>query len=163
MVYDSASMATRVTVIDDDADVLDLFRDILQGAGFIVDTHREALPGVAELITSKPDLIIVDMLLDPHRDELNGLQLIHATRSSEELRDVPVIVCSADLLGLDTAWPDLQSRGDIHKLEKPFDLDTLDRVLSMALGRAAISNGFAGTRIAGAESTARDGRIEQEG
>jgi CheY-like chemotaxis protein len=156
-------VATRVTVIDDDADVLDLFRDILQDAGYVVETHSDALPGVDELILSKPGLIIVDMLLDPHREQLTGLQLIHSARSSEELRDVPIIVCSADMPELEAAWPELAVRGDIHKLGKPFDLDTFELVMSMALGRPAMEIGFGGTRIADVRRTEGEDRTEQEG
>ena len=126
---------TRVIVVDDDRDVLDLFREILEGGGYAVDTYADALPGVRQLVHSRPDLIIVDLELDPHREQLTGLQLIHAARSNRRLRNTPIIVCSADVTALRNAWPDLVARGDIHQLEKPFDLDTLDRVLATALGR----------------------------
>ena len=156
-------MTTRVTVVDDDADLLDVFREILQDAGFVVETRSGALPGIQDLIRSKPDLIIVDMLLDPHREELTGLQLIHSARTSEALRDVPIIVCTSDLPGLNQAWPELEARGDVHKLDKPFDLSTFERVVSMALGRPIAANGFGGTRIVEAGGIAGAERTEQEG
>ena len=137
----------RVTVIDDDADVLDLFREILEEDGFAVETVSEAMPGIERIVASRPDLLIVDLLLDPHREELTGLQLVHAARSSSELRSVPIIVCSADPPGLEAAWPELMDRGDIHQLSKPFNLATFERVLATALGRPQPGNrgGEAGT------------------
>ena len=138
-------MPVRVTVVDDDADVLDLFREILEGQGFAVETYADAMPGVRQLIRSQPDLIIVDLQLDPHREQLSGLQLVHAARSTRQLRNVPIIVCSADLPGLQAAWPDLEARGDIHQLSKPFNLAKFELLVATALGRPQRGKGAAGT------------------
>ena len=126
----------RITVIDDDNDTLDLFREIFTEYGYETEVHSGAMPGIRYLVRSRPDAIVVDLQLDPHRQELTGLQLIHSVRSSRVLRDVPVIVCSADVQLLHDSWPELVGRGDIHMLEKPFDLATLDRLLELALGEA---------------------------
>ena len=125
---------TRVTVIDDDRDVLDLFRDLLAEFGFEVVTYADALPGIDQLIASEPDLIIVDLSLNPHREQLSGAQVIHSARSSPALQDVPVIVCSATPDLLEVAWPDFMERGDIQQLLKPFNLETFERVVETALG-----------------------------
>ena len=155
---------TRVTVIDDDRDVLDLFRDIFadQPNGWQVETFGDALPGIQQVIRSRPDLIIADLKLDPEREQLTGLQLIHAARSSVQLRNVPIVVCSADMPGLQTAWPELMLRGDIHQLEKPFDLPTLGRVLNTALGRAQPGFPEAGGTLYADRSLERHSRDEEE-
>ena len=148
---------TRVTVIDDDRDVLDLFRDVLGEFGYDVEVYADAMPGIEELIASKPDLILVDLRLAPEREQLTGVQVIHSARSSAELRDVPIIVCSAAIDDLRDAWPELMRRGDVQQLQKPFDLDTLQRVVETALGlsHGTVKTGFAGIRLA------EDGRKEQ--
>ena len=128
--------ATRVTILDDDADLLDLLRDIFLSEGCVVAAFRDALPGLDEIAASRPELIVVDLGMNPHRDQLSGLQIIHSARSGEKLRDVPIIVSSADPQALADAWPDLMQRGDIHQLAKPFDLETFDRVVQTALGRS---------------------------
>lgn len=127
---------THVTVIDDDRDVLDLFVDLLGEYGFSVDTYSDALPGIDELIASRPNLIIVDLALAPEREQLTGAQVIHSARSSAELRDVPIIVSSAATHLLAQQWPELMARGDVQRLEKPFDLVTFERVVETALGMA---------------------------
>jgi two-component system, NtrC family, nitrogen regulation response regulator NtrX len=124
---------TRITIIDDDRDVLDLFRDVFEERGYHVETFADAMPGIAQLIASRPDVLIIDLQLDPEREQLSGLQVVHSARSGTELRDTPIIVCTADVIGLRTAWPGFMERGDIHQLEKPFDLATLDRVIETAL------------------------------
>lgn len=143
----------RVTVIDDDRDVLELFHDVLAEFGYEVDTFGDAMPGIEELIASKPDLIIVDLLLAPHREQLSGAQVIHSARSSAELRDVPIVVSSAATDDLRDAWPELMQRGDVQQLQKPFDLDTFQRVVETALGlsHGTVNVGAAGISLAGDE------------
>ena len=123
----------RVTVIDDDADIRDLVCEIFEAKGFECVAYTSALPGLKELIASAPDLIVIDFELHPHREQQTGLQVIHAARTGTTLRDVPIIVLSTDPRALDTAWSELRQRGDIHRLDKPFDLATFERVVNTAL------------------------------
>ena len=126
----------RVTVIDDDQDVLDTFIELLEFYGFDAVAFNEPVARIEEIIRTSPDLILIDLRLDPHREQLTGLQTIHAARTSVQLRQVPIIVSSADPSALAQAWPELMERGDIHQLEKPFDLLTFERVIATALGHA---------------------------
>ena len=89
---------------------------------------------IEELIELRPDLLIIDLRVLTEREELSGLQTIHAARTSSQLREVPIVVCTADLIGLQHEWPALMERGDVHQLTKPFDLRTFERVLAMATG-----------------------------
>ena len=125
---------TRVTVIDDDQDVLDILHELLESYGYEVDARTAPVARIEELIELRPDLLVIDLRLVTDREELSGLQTIHAARTSPELREVPIVVCTADLIGLHEAWPALMERGDVHQLTKPFDLRTFERVLAMATG-----------------------------
>lgn len=124
----------RVTVIDDDQDVLDILQEILESYGYEVDSRSAPVARIEELVELRPDLMIIDLRLLTEREELSGLQTIHAARTSPDLGQVPIIVCTADVVGLREVWPELMKRGDIHQLTKPFDLRTFERVLAMATG-----------------------------
>lgn len=139
----------RVTIIDDDEDILELFRELFAEYGYDVETYTDALPGIEQLTASRPDLIVVDLRLDPEREELTGGQIVHSVRSGTSLRDVPIIVCTAALDVLRETWPELMERGDIHQLEKPFDLPTFERVVQTALSleRPDFGSGFSGEQI----------------
>ena len=140
---------TRVTVIDPDQDLLDLYRDLLQTFGYDVETHADALPGMDQLLASAPDLVIVDVELDPHREQLTGLQVVHSARSGTALRDVPIILCTTATERIAAALPEVMERGDIQRLEKPFDLDTFERVVQSALGLDhGVANGTGGSILA---------------
>lgn len=131
---DTSVRRIRVTVLNDDPEVLALFRELFEGIGCDVTTGSIVMPGTRELIDSRPDLILADLGLGAQREQLTGLQAIHSARSSTELQDVPIIVSSADLPALSEAWPDLMERGDVQQLEKPFDLVAFERVVEAALG-----------------------------
>lgn len=125
---------TRVTVIDPSEDVLDLYRELLAAFGYEVETYNDALPGIEQLVASRPDLVIVDVELDPEREQLTGLQVVHSARSGTSLQDVPIIICTTATERIAAALPDVMDRGDVHRLEKPFDLQTFERVVQTALG-----------------------------
>ena len=140
----------RVTIVHDDDAMRELLDDVLTSLGFRVQQFAQATADLHTLIASDPQLILVELRLDPHREELSGLQTIHAARSTQQLRDVPIIVCSADPPALADAWPDFMDRGDIQRLELPFDLDTLAQVIGTALGEQGVRDpDFGGTTVTG--------------
>jgi CheY-like chemotaxis protein len=81
----------RLLVVDDHADVADLFRRYLHGTKWEVlhaDSARQAREVLAGM---KPDVILLDVIL-PHED---GWELLVEFKGSSRLRSIPVIVCSA--------------------------------------------------------------------
>ena len=148
---------SRVTVIDDDQDVLDTFHELFEAYGYEVAARTAPISRIEELVALQPDLVVIDLRLVLEREELSGLQTIHAARTSPELREVPIIVCTADVIGLQAAWPAIMSRGDVHQLTKPFDLRTFERVVAMATGSAPQFEGLVGRDgMVGAQSDATE-------
>ena len=80
--------AARILVVDDEADIRTLLRDLLERAGFAVDeapTGREALRALA---AAPPALVLLDVSMP----ELDGYQTLERIR---DLSDVPVIMLTA--------------------------------------------------------------------
>ena len=153
-----AQRAMRVSVLDDVAEMRELFADVLGASGYEVLTAASATADLHELRASRPDLIIIQLRLDPRREQLSGLQTIHAARSTPELADVPIIVCSADISALAEAWPDFMDRGGIHQLELPFGLRAFEQVVAQAVGRNSSASTFDGTSIADHRGIERQAR-----
>lgn len=144
-----AGRAVRVTVVYHNDVMRELLDEVLTSLGFRVEQFAAATADLRTLLASRPELVMVELALDPHREGLSGLQTIHAARSTDQLRDVPLIVCSADVQALAEAWPDFMERGDIQRLELPFDLATLEQVIGSARGETRARDlGFMGTTIA---------------
>lgn len=82
---------SRVLVVDDDPDALDLAVAMLEDSGYEIETAtngREALDAIAR---QRPDAIILDLMLP----EMDGFEVVHRMSLSPEWRAIPVILLTA--------------------------------------------------------------------
>jgi DNA-binding response OmpR family regulator len=104
----------RILIIDDDAALLDILKDFLEDSGFEVLTDDKG-SNIFHLIDRfRPNLIILDYLLDG----VNGGEICHQVKHHPASKHIPVILYSAYpkvLLSLGTYNCDLF-------IPKPFDL-----------------------------------------
>ena len=85
----------RITVVNDRPDFLDVMREILEPEDHAVTTLNGDGIDIAELAETRPDLLIVDLRLDPHRSRLNGSEIVVLARADHRLEEVPIILCSS--------------------------------------------------------------------
>lgn len=86
----------RVLVVDDEVDMLDLARMLLEPKGYRVDTATDGLQGLAAAQAVAYDVIVLDITM-PHMD---GIELGNALRADPATRGSMIIVHS----GLNEAW-----------------------------------------------------------
>jgi len=79
-------------VIEDDPDLAEIFSQALSAAGFEVDVLRDGTDASERLKQIVPDIILLDMHL-PH---ISGVELLSQIHSDERLREVRVVVTTAD-------------------------------------------------------------------
>jgi DNA-binding NtrC family response regulator len=119
----------RITIIDNHAEFLELMREVLSS-----DHDVEAFSGhdltPDDIVDSRPDLLIVDLLLDI--GDLQGWDVVTLVGAHRDLRSVPIIVCSADGRAL-AAHSAAIARGNMAILAKPFTLDELDQLVRRGL------------------------------
>src|SRR5690606_10494698 len=84
-------MATRILVVDDEPDILDLVRLSLAEAGFAVETAATARDAMAALERTPPALAVIDWMLP----DLPGTEICRVIRSRPELAAVPVLMLTA--------------------------------------------------------------------
>lgn len=85
----------KILVIDDDPDFRDAITPILHSALYEVVTASNPTEGKQKILAEKPDLILLDIMMDSLFD---GFSLCHAIKSSKEfnsVKDTPVIFISA--------------------------------------------------------------------
>lgn len=125
------SEKSRILIVDDDRDILDITCDFLEAQGYKVlqaDSGKEALK---KTHASKPDLILLDVMMP----RMDGFWLCRVMKSDPELQNIPIIFL--------TAKDDAQSRIEGQKsggddyLTKPFDLDALDMRIKAQLNRSS--------------------------
>ncbi|WP_019702691.1 sigma 54-interacting transcriptional regulator [Paracidovorax oryzae] len=132
----------RILVVDDDADMLRLLSLRLNAAGYEITAVPSAEAALAQLETSRPQLVLSDVRL-PGRD---GLALFDEVRSRHP--SLPVILLTAH--GTIPDAVEATARGVFTYLTKPYDAkDLLDKI-AQALALSAPA-----TRTPQADSTWR--------
>ena len=92
----------RILLVHDDRLLTNLYREKLEGSGFVVDSVR-ALDQVAKLIEKQPpDLILLDLVLR----EGGAVQFIRALRQDAATLEMPVLVLPTNLQALAAAAMD---------------------------------------------------------
>ena len=82
----------RILCIDDDRDVVESYRAVLQKAGYTVDAAFDGESGFLQAKESRPDLIILDvMMADPNE----GFHVAYKLRQDDSLRNVPILMLTS--------------------------------------------------------------------
>jgi DNA-binding response OmpR family regulator len=115
-------MTTRILVVNDTQEILELFRSFLEDEeGYEVVLAGEPMQQIKEVEQINPDLIILDLIFS---EEKTGLQMLQMLKMQRSTATIPVIVCTAALDLLREQEGYLVSQG-VHVVYKPFDLDHL--------------------------------------
>jgi DNA-binding NtrC family response regulator len=137
-----------ILIVEDDPKQLKLYGKALRGYSLTcVSTGSAALKAIAE---TKPDLIILDNILD---DGEKGLEFLPKLKSLAA--HVPVIMISGTLQIREKLAALQGPRSAHYILEKPVDLDDLDKTVEIALTECGL-----GETIAALQSLERAEKIE---
>lgn len=84
----------KVMVVDDDPDVVEILRLVLETADYDVESANSAPEALEKVPTFRPDLILLDVMMP---DGTEGFQFVWKLRNEfpPELADTPIIVLSA--------------------------------------------------------------------
>lgn len=109
----------RILVVDDSITVRETQRQILEGAGYRVDTAVDGMDGWNSVRLNKYDLIVSD--IDMPR--LNGFEFIEKVRSKESSKFTPIIIVSYKDRQEDRARG-LEAGADAYLTKSSFQDDT---------------------------------------
>jgi len=88
----TAGAGPKVLIADDDPVTRSLLHQVLKREGFAVVAATDGIEACSAAESERPDLVLIDLLL-PRRDGYSALMYL---RSREALRDLPVIILSAE-------------------------------------------------------------------
>jgi CheY-like chemotaxis protein len=115
---------TRVTVVNDNREFLDLMDEILEDERYDATTIDGDNPDTTEaILRSRPDVLVIDLRMGS--DELHGWSVAQQVRGDERFRDLPILLCSADIMALREVETELADHRRVTTLPKPFSLDQL--------------------------------------
>ena len=122
----------RVTVVNDNPEFLALMQTILDELGGVESTVLDGDScSIEDIAATHPQVLLIDLRLGD--GTLKGWDLAVLARSHDTLRDIPIIVCSADIRTLRERGREFVDVGNIHTLEKPFKVADVERLLKQAL------------------------------
>jgi two-component system alkaline phosphatase synthesis response regulator PhoP len=82
----------RVLVVDDDQDIVDLLKYVLEKDGFKVRTEVDSERALKTASRFRPDLIILDIMMDG----INGIDLCKELRSRPQFKDTYIFFLTAN-------------------------------------------------------------------
>jgi CheY-like chemotaxis protein len=125
---------TPILLVDDDADVRELTRQVLEISGYRDIT--EARDGLEALLLLREREAPMVVLCDYQMPRQNGMQVIEALMSDPERPPSHTFVMlTANETLLSSAERELLRRRGIPTMRKPFDLDELAEVVGRAAER----------------------------
>jgi DNA-binding response OmpR family regulator len=123
--------AKRILCIEDDPEMIELIRLILERRGFTVDGADGGKAGLEALRASPPDLVLLDLMMP----DMDGWDVYQKMKAAESTRHVPVIVVTASAQNIDREFGLHIAKVDDY-IVKPFSpqdlLSSVDRVLGGA-------------------------------
>ena len=122
-----AQKERKILVVEDDEDLLCLYRLYLQGGSYKILQAKNGKEGLELAEREKPDLIILDMIMPV----MDGEEFIQKFRLEGKNFDIPIIIASVN----DKIPPVLVEKGRIQSvLKKPFPIETLLKEIDSILG-----------------------------
>lgn len=96
-------MNTKIFIVEDNADIREIYRLVFELAGFQVEASENGLDAISRLPEVRPDLILLDIML-PEMDGFEVLRAVKQNMSDSGLQNIPIVV-----------WSNLSQEEDIQK------------------------------------------------
>jgi two-component system response regulator VicR len=119
----------RILCIDDEKEIIDLIRLILNRKGYDVAGAVGGEEGLAKARSWKPDLVLLDLMMP----DMDGWEVFHRIRADAALAEIPVIVVTARAQSIDRVLGLHVARVNDY-ISKPFTpqdlVESVERVLA---------------------------------
>lgn len=117
----------RILCIEDEPEMIDLIRLILERRGFEVLGAVGGQEGLDAVRSEKPDLVLLDLMMP----DVDGWEVYRQMKADEELKNIPVVVVTAKAQSIDKVLGLHIAKVDDY-VTKPFGpgdlLESVDRV-----------------------------------
>lgn len=127
-----------ILLVDDDPDIRDSLGKVLESNGYEVRTARNGREAITELKAKKPDLMILDIMMNT---DTEGFDLAYELRNTPEFENLPIIILTSFLEKVKSEGPDqfqhiLGEEWPAKWLfEKPMDTEKLINKIHGILGK----------------------------
>jgi CheY-like chemotaxis protein len=122
-----APSLSRILVVDDDPDALDLAVAMIEDSGYEIETATSGGEALDSIARQRPDAIILDLMLPG----MDGFEVVHRMSLNPEWRSIPVILLTARDLSheerraLDIGTARIIQKGNVSRDELLAELKTV--------------------------------------
>ena len=81
----------KILAIDDEPDVLDFLKLVLEKSGYEAVTAPNGTDGLIRAHVERPDLVLLDIMME----KMDGWETLRLLKLDEDSRDIPVVILSA--------------------------------------------------------------------
>lgn len=110
-----------ILVVDDDRDTAGLIQEVLNQAGFTVQTASNGLEALALARQEQPGLILLDLKMP----KLDGYEVLKRLKRDRATQNIPVIVVTGSVTDEEVKRKRVLALGAAQFLTKPFAIDDL--------------------------------------
>jgi DNA-binding response OmpR family regulator len=128
---DSPRAGRTVLIVEDDPEMLDYFERIVRDAGYRVLTATDGMTTLKIMRESKPDAVILDLMLPKY----GGIELLYELQIGET-KSIPVIVATARYTDSVARAAIVERPNVAAYFEKPVSPEALIKALREALDPA---------------------------
>ncbi|HEX5657457.1 MAG TPA: response regulator [Polyangiales bacterium] len=118
-------MTSRILLVEDDLDIRESIKDVLEDEGYLVAEASNGLEALDQLRSALPDLILLDLMMPT----MNGIQFRQEMAKDPVWAAIPIVILSADA----DARLKAESLQAVDVLEKPVELDRLFQTVARTL------------------------------
>ncbi len=90
-------MANKIMVVDDEPDVVDLVKLVLESDGFSVVTAYSGKEALEKIDREMPDLVLLDIMMP----QMDGWEVYSRIRANPKTKDIPVAMLTAKSQSID--------------------------------------------------------------
>ncbi|MCJ7722508.1 MAG: response regulator [Anaerolineales bacterium] len=122
----------QILCIEDEPEMVDLIRLILNRRGFVVKGATGGIEGLEMIRKELPDLVLLDLMMP----DMDGWEVYQQMKADEKTRHIPVIVVTAKAQSIDKVLGLHIAKVDDY-IAKPFSpkdlLSSIDKILDRAM------------------------------
>ena len=119
----------KICVIDDNVEILELLKNVLEATGNEVSTADNGKDGLSLILRDKFELTILDITMP----EFSGIDIVRYLDSNDRLRDTPIIFLTAASIP-DSEMEKWMEKGVKVYMNKPVEFnDLFERVMEVKM------------------------------
>jgi two-component system, OmpR family, alkaline phosphatase synthesis response regulator PhoP len=83
---------TKILLVDDDVDFIDLNKTVLENHGFEVEVAFSGQEGLEKVRFEQPDMIVLDLMMEKHD---SGFAFARSIKSDPVYKNIPILMLTA--------------------------------------------------------------------